>query len=175
MAQYVPLITSFIAVLGALGGAWVANIFNEKRFQAQASLEKETQNKKLILGKAEDLYLLLTTWDKDVFNYQAYQLAVIKGELTKAQFHTFLSEFSARSTHDRLDTLLPLYFPELTPAMAELRRHLDSGNKAYHAHERNDLDTIEARRLLNASVKSTGQAFKELKKSLSAKVHGLIE
>ncbi|EFE3303431.1 hypothetical protein F6362_12960 [Escherichia coli] len=63
MAQYVPLITSFIAVLGALGGAWVANIFNEKRFQAQASLEKETQNKKLILGKAEELYLLLTTWD----------------------------------------------------------------------------------------------------------------
>lgn len=175
MVQYVPLITSFIAVLGALGGAWVANIFNEKRFQAQARLEKDTQNKKLILGKAEELYLLLTTWDKDVFNYQAFQLAVIKGEFTKAQFHTFLSEFSARSTHDRLDTLLPLYFPELIPAMAELRRHLDSGNKAYNAHDRSDIDAPEARRLLSTSIKNTGQAFKELKKALSAKVHGIIE
>lgn len=175
MAQFLPLITSLIAVLGALGGTWVANIFNEKRFKAQAKLEKETQNKKLILEKAEELYLLITTWDKDVFNYQAYQLSVIKGELTKAQFHTFLSELSARETHDRLDTLLPLYFPELMEIMKELRRHLASGNSAYQAYDREVLNATKARSLLNSSMKNTGGSFKKLKGALSAKVHNLFE
>ena len=175
MALYVPLITSLIGVLGALGGAWVANFFSEKRFTAQAALEKSTQNTKFMTGKAEELYLLLTIWDKSVFNYQAYQLAVIKGELTKEQFHAFLSEFNAKDTHDRLDTLLPLYFPELSVNMKELRKYLGLGNSVYDAYDRSDLDSIEAKKLMHESIKNTGKAFKDLKEALSSRVHALIK
>ena len=175
MAQYISLLTSLIGVLGALGGAWVANFFSEKRFTAQAALEKSTQNTKLLTGKGEELYLLLTSWDKSVFNYQAYQLSVVKGELTIAQFNDFLSGFDSKDTHDRLETLLPLYFPELSIHMKELRKHLDLGNKTYRAYENDGLDALVAQKIIYESMINTGKAFKELKNALSARVHEIIK
>ncbi len=175
MDQYVSLISSLIGVLGTLGGAWIANLYSEKRFTAQAVLDKSIQNTKLITSKAEDLYLLLTIWQKYVFNYQNYQVSLVKGEITKDQFYDFLSRSSAKDTHDRLDTLLPIYFPELMRYMNNLKESIALGNDAFESYNKGELRELEARKVILESMKHTNEAFKELKEALSARVHEFIK
>ncbi|HBR6336191.1 hypothetical protein ACJV1Z_01320 [Klebsiella pneumoniae] len=175
MDQYVSLISSLIGVLGTLGGAWIANLYSEKRFTAQAVLDKSIQNTKLITSKAEDLYLLLTIWQKYVFNYQNLQVSLVKGEITKDQFYDFVSRTSVKETHDRLDTLLPIYFPELTQYMKKLRENIALGNDAFDSYDKQELSKSEAYKVVFESMMNTADSFKELKEALSAQVHEFIK
>lgn len=175
MTEYIPLLTAVVGVSGTLIAVWVTNVYNNRRFTEQLAFDKEKENKKLLLSKAEDLHLALTSWDKSVVNYQACQLDVIKGVSSQQEFHQFLSEFANQDIHDRLETALYLYFPDLSHHMKDIQDGLIIGNRAYERFLQNMLSLEQAKAQHRDSIMKVGQSFKALKVDLRNKTHQLLQ
>ncbi|EOG8102395.1 hypothetical protein ACS25O_002428 [Enterobacter ludwigii] len=142
---WTSIITGGIGVLGALSGAFLANIFAEKRWEKQIAYEKGRERINFIRGKGEELHLLLSQWGKSTFLYQLNQLQVVHGNLTEQQFHEIAKDIALeKGMHDRLETLLFLYFSELEPYMKKLREKISEGNTAYDAALKGALNPNEA-------------------------------
>ena len=139
------IITGGIGVLGAFGGACLANVFAENRWTKQIAYEKGRDRINFIRDKGEELHLLLSQWGKTIVIYQLNQLQVINGKLTEQQFHEIAKEITLeKGTHDRLETLLFLYFSELEPLMTTLRQKISDGNAAYDFALKGALNPNEA-------------------------------
>lgn len=77
------IIPGGIGVIGALGGAFLANIFAEKRWAKQIAYEKGREKINIIREKGEELHLLLSQWGKSTLIYQLNQLHVVLGKQTE--------------------------------------------------------------------------------------------
>ncbi|MEK0167951.1 hypothetical protein [Pseudescherichia vulneris] len=158
------IITGGIGVLGALSGAYLANIFAEKRWAKQIAYEKGRERINFIRGKGEELHLLLSQWGKSTFMYQLNQLQVVKGKLTEQQFHELAKDIALeKGMHDRLETLLFLYFSELEPYMKKLREKISEGNSAYDLALRGTLTSSEASRRINLASNEVEVELEKIK------------
>ncbi|GAB2953805.1 hypothetical protein [Hafnia psychrotolerans] len=129
---WAALITALAGLSGGLGGALLANRFADKRWNQQITYEKEKEKAKILREKGEELHVLVSKWSKSTINYQLCQLRVVAGKLTESQFHDVMEKNpSEPGVHDRLETLLFLYFPEFEVHMKSVRNRLSEGNSAY--------------------------------------------
>lgn len=139
------IITGGIGVLGAFGGACLANFFAENRWTKQIAYEKGRDRINIIRDKGEELHLLLSQWGKSILIYQLNQLHVVNGTLTEQHFHEIAKDVTLeKGMHDRLETLLFLYFSELEPLMKKLRQKISDGNSAYDSALKGGLNPKEA-------------------------------
>lgn len=144
------IIPGGIGVIGALGGAFLANIFAEKRWAKQIAYEKGREKINIIREKGEELHLLLSQWGKSTLIYQLNQLHVVLGKQTEQQFHELAKDITlGKGMHDRLETLLFLYFSDLEPFMKKLRDKISDGNSAYDLALRGELTSSEASKRIN--------------------------
>lgn len=170
MADVMPVLTSLIGVIGALSGAWVANRYNEKRFRTQIEIDKQKENKKLLISKAEELHLCVTSWDKAIFSYHLHQVSVVTGKIHESQLNEYLASLNTKETHDRLENLLSLYFRDLRPHMVSVRKQLKRNNAAFDRFSAGKLGSTEALSELEQASKEIGKLLDLLKLDLQGKV-----
>lgn len=129
---WAALITALSGLTGALGGAFLANFFAERRWQKQNEYDKEKERISFLRDKGEELHILFSRWAKSTLIFQLNQLSVARGSLSEREFHELAKDIALEpGAHDRVETLLFLYFPELQPDMVELRGKISNGNSTF--------------------------------------------
>lgn len=121
IAASAALTASLIAGSFALLGAWLNHKFSDKRFKEQLASESAKDNKRLYLEKGEELHSLLTTWGNTVFtNFIADQSFFI-GRLSQGQRDEVLKDKFDPEVFTRINTLMSIYFTELSPEFERIR------------------------------------------------------
>ncbi|UJL38423.1 hypothetical protein [Pantoea agglomerans] len=160
---FTATISSFSGIVGALGGAFLANRFAEKRWEKQNAYDDEAQKKKILREKGEELHVLVTEWAKATANYQLSQLSVSKGKYGEKMHIEVMQKLFKDGRHDRLETLLFLYFSSLTSHMDEARKYLNMSNLAYDNFLIDNLDSDAASKIIDKAIGKTGDALDELR------------
>lgn len=131
----IQIITSIFgvsgALIGAFGGALLANHFAEKRFLKQAKQDAEKEKKKLLISKTEELHILISKWSKYIYTLHIYRQRMLLNEMTLSDFYIKSAALKLEDgVHDRLEALIYLYFPSFEPDLLEVRKLLNLSNKA---------------------------------------------
>lgn len=61
------IITPLVRLVGAFGGAFLANHFADERWQKQVQYEASKESLKVVRDKGEELYTLCCRWEKMFF------------------------------------------------------------------------------------------------------------
>jgi len=131
MISFIPLFAALIGFISALSGVFIANKFNERRFLAQVSYEQDKASRALLLSKAEDLHLHILRWSKALYGYQFHQISFAQGNISQEAVYNHLESMNSKDDHDKVETLLNLYFVELVPHMKSIRNSLSKANEIY--------------------------------------------
>ncbi|MCP1629634.1 hypothetical protein J2T25_002585 [Citrobacter amalonaticus] len=138
-----------LALTGVILGAFLTFFFQQITLNRQRKHDRQKEMDKLLREKGEELHQLLSQWGKSTLLYQLNQLNVVKGILTEQQFNEIAKDITLeKGSHDRLETLLFLYFSELEPFMVKVRRSIENGNSAYDLALRGVKNIKEASKLL---------------------------
>ncbi|NUL39395.1 hypothetical protein [Kosakonia sacchari] len=129
------IITSLLgvsgALIGAFGGAFLANHFAEKRFLKQAQQDAEKEKKKLLMSKTEELHILISKWSKFISNLHLYRRSMLLNKITLHDYYTSTAALELENgVHDRLEALIYLYFPSFEADLLEVKKLFKISNKA---------------------------------------------
>lgn len=131
------LITACTGLIGALGGAILANKFAEKRWLNQVKHEDSNEKEKVLRDKGEELYVLLGRWSKLIFLVQLAQIRYVKSNREWSGYEDHVQQLGFEpGAHDRILTLLELYFTELAPLMDQVRSHIQTSNSLHENFKR---------------------------------------
>ncbi|MEP8640658.1 hypothetical protein [Enterobacter kobei] len=151
-----------IGALSALCGAFLANKFADQRWEKQISYEKEKEKNKVMREKGEDLHSLISRWQKYIGIYQLNQLFVLRGKITEAQRQDLQAKESLESgLHDRLETLLFIYFTELESNLSKIKELLSRGNTIYQRTIKGNLDHEHAYKEIDACAQQVQDIFQK--------------
>lgn len=128
------IITSLIgvggALIGAFGGALVANHFAEKRFLKQVHQDAEKEKKKLLISKTEELHILISKWSKYISSLHLYRRSMLSNKISLNDFYAHSAAIELENgVHDRLEALIYLYFPSFEADLLEVKKLLNMSNK----------------------------------------------
>jgi len=159
------VVTPFISVLGTLGGVSLGYIFNERRTTTQNEIEERKENRKNFLLKGEELYQLLSEWAKYINGLQLLYLQVARrvnpyDDISK--YHE-TNQHIAR-IHDRLDTLIGLYFSDMLPQLDEITKEISSSTREFrniYGTKGNPDDLISFGLSINKRLKDLRASIKE--------------
>lgn len=156
MAIQIPwreLLTPFVGLVGAFGGALLANHFADVRWQRQIEYESKKDSLKVIRDKGEELYTLLCRWEKMLFLIQMAQIRYIKSQREWAGFNEYIESISlGPGVYDRLESLLHIYFYELTPRLGKIRGEMKKCNDVFERFKRGlQTDVEESTKNINQS------------------------
>lgn len=146
IAASAALIASTIAGTFALLGAWLNHRFSNKRYEEQKFHDAAKDNKRLYLEKGEELHSLLTKWGNSAFAERLSGRGFIEGGFTKEQSLEFLKDKQDFSTHQRIKTLIDIYFNDITVIFNSARTIPLAAGDIKDAYERGELMRIEAYR-----------------------------
>lgn len=125
MTNYISLIQvvcgAFLAGGFALFGAWLNNRSNNIRLTMQLTHETTKAKSNLMIDRGEELFLLLVKWRKMVNSIDNYELQVVRKIITRAQFNEKTAVSDLKTDFDRMETLMSLYFPNITIMFNEAR------------------------------------------------------
>lgn len=134
---WAALITACTGLIGALGGAILANKFAEKRWLNQIKHETSNEKAKILREKGEELYVLLGRWSKLIFLVQLAQIKYVKSNRDWSGYQDHVSQLDFEpGAHDRLLTLLELYFTELKSLMDQVSSHIQTSNSLHENFKR---------------------------------------
>ncbi|WP_413730814.1 hypothetical protein [Sodalis sp. RH22] len=136
MKELIPVLTAFLGALFTFMITYFSNKWSDKRFDKQLSYEKDKENKKLLLEKGEQLDVLISIWSKSIFSYQMCQMKVMRGNLTSEGMMESLKLQNPKNDHDRMESLLHIYFPELLSHLDKAKAELALGNAAFDSFEK---------------------------------------
>lgn len=127
----IPFLTSIIGVLGTIGGVWITQYYSNQRSDKESAKAESRDNKKLILTKGEEAYHHFTEFRTLVLNIQTYQAAIAGGQLTDEDFQKYSSEQDAGKAHNRLQTLIKVYFPDGSNLWDSLLNNINNCTRIY--------------------------------------------
>lgn len=156
MAIQIPwreILTPIVGLVGAFGGAFLANHFADVRWQKQIEYESKKDSLKVIRDKGEELYTLLCRWEKMLFLIQMAQIRYIKSQREWAGFNEYIQSISLGSgVYDRLESLLHIYFYELTPRLGMIQGEMKKCNDLFeHFQKGLKIDVEESTKNINQS------------------------
>nr|DAQ27077.1 MAG TPA: TMPIT-like protein [Caudoviricetes sp.] len=149
-----------IGALSALCGAFLANKFADQRWEKQISYEKEKEKNKVMREKGEELHSLISRWQKYIGIYQLNQLLVLRGKITETQRQDLQAKEPLESgLHDRLETILFIYFPELGTNLSKIKEFLEIGNSTYLKTMKGNLNDEHAYKEIDACAMKVQETF----------------
>lgn len=110
---WAALITGVAGVVGALGGAYLANLFAEKRWSEQVKHDLEKDKKKIMREKGEEALITFKKWEKELYFFNASRIGYIQGAISEESLNKTIDEKVDPTTHGILDVLVSIYFNEL--------------------------------------------------------------
>lgn len=172
LTEWMLIVTPVLGVLGTLGGVWLGYLFNERKSVRQEATEKRKQNKKLVLQKGEELHQLVLEWSKAVASQHVYYSSIIVGHCSQDDLTNFLKEANVGRVHDRLETLLKIYFPDLEYLLVNAQQSMFKASDAFRAAFRK---TDKVPELMIKSATETEHHLKELREVLSRKLSSMVK
>lgn len=147
------IITPIVGLVGAFGGALLANHFADERWQKQVQYEASKESSKVVRDKGEELYTLCCRWEKMLFLIQMAQIRYIKSQREWDGFNDYINTISlGPGVFDRLESLLHIYFYELTPRIGLIQSEMKKCNELYENYRRGLItDVEESSRIINQS------------------------
>ncbi|EMG9490871.1 hypothetical protein V5394_004357 [Serratia marcescens] len=137
-------IGSITALLGAFGGAFLANKFADDRWEKQISHDKEKERNRVLRDKGEELHTLIGRWEKLIFLVQMAQVRYVRSMREWDGFNEYIESISLEpGVHDRLESLLHLYFYDLVPLLGKTRMAMKHSNEIFENYRRGLLTDIE--------------------------------
>ena len=169
------IITSLLGVSGALvgafGGAFLANHFAEKRFLKQAQQDAEKEKKKLLVSKTEELHILLSKWAKYITSIHLYRRSMIINKITVHDYYNNVAAVELEDgVHDRLEALISLYFPYFEADLLEVKELLSTSNKAEDSVLRHRIDSEEAFKIIDGCGIKLEKKFIQMNKNLVSSI-----
>jgi hypothetical protein len=145
--------TPIVGLMGAFGGAFLANYFADKRWQKQVEHEAQKDSVKVIREKGEELYTLCCRWEKMLFLIQMAQIRYIKSNREWNGFKEYIESVSlGPGVYDRLESLLHIYFYELTPRLGMIRGEMGKCNNVFDNFKKGLMTNIdESTKIINQS------------------------
>lgn len=127
-----PVISAIItvsgALLGAFGGAYLANRFADTRYVKQIQAEKGRDENKLLIAKGEELYLALSKWKRQNYFYFFAKVGYLNNQMTQDEHEALINERVDPNVHDNVDSLTGFYFPELSADLKVITDRQTSAN-----------------------------------------------
>ncbi|WP_157962104.1 hypothetical protein [Rahnella sp. NRRL B-41462] len=135
MQSVLPLIQSVItvsgALIGAFGGAYLANRFAEVRYRKQVDREDEKERTKFYREKGEELYLILSKWRKEHYFLQTGRMCFLQGTYTKDQLKDLINSHVDPETHVKAGVLIALYFIDFEERLKKTHSIIEKSNVVY--------------------------------------------
>lgn len=161
------IITVSGALIGAFGGAHLANHFAERRFEKQTIADVEKEKKKLLGEKVEELHVLISKWSKYIANINIARLSYLAGKITNDSYKDLVGKMDVESgVHDRIEALIYIYFPEFDNHLKQVRELLSTCNDAEFKFNRRELDRNAAFGLVNNCAEELDKLFINMNKKL---------
>ncbi|MHA7847127.1 hypothetical protein [Serratia sp. D1N4] len=143
MKELLPVLTAFLGGFFSFLVMFKTNKWNDERIKVQIEHERQKEVRKLMIDKGEVLYTLFSEWTKLIINYQLCLIRVAKGSITKNQMNEVMSSASNKGSHDKLITLLNLYFPTLTSDFEIANQYRSESVSASIEYEQNKIKASE--------------------------------
>jgi len=128
---------AIIGALSALAGAFLANMFAEKRWNKQLVHEAEKERRTLIRTKGEELFRALRKWEKELYFFNASRIGYLQGVVPHKEVIKIVDEKIDPLTHGSVDILFALYFEHLTPELEALHKQVTKVNQHFHRNDQN--------------------------------------
>lgn len=165
------IITSLLgvsgALIGAFGGAFLANHFAEKRSTKQAQHDAAKEKKKLLISKTEELHILISKWSKFISNLHNNRLRLLSGDISINDYHNNIVSLELENgVHDRLEALIYLYFPSLESDILEVKSLLRASNKTEHDVLKHRIEIGEASQIISDCSTKLENKFVQMNKQL---------
>ncbi|MCM7497976.1 hypothetical protein [Enterobacter kobei] len=169
------MITSLLgvssALIGAFGGAILANHFAEKRYLKQTQQDAEKEKKKLLISKTEELHILLSKWTKYISNIHLYRLSLLMNKINLHDYYTNVAALELESgLHDRIEALIFLYFPFFESDLLEVRKLLTASNNAEDRVLNHRMERDEAFKIIDDCGKKLEKKFLQMNKKLVSSI-----
>lgn len=105
--------------------------------EKQLAHERELKNWEVQQERGEELYGLIEVWSKAIFSMHLPLYSVMKGEATYNEYLDLFNsyEFDKRYDPNRLEMLIPVYFPSLLPLWETARARLEQHNAVVSDHK----------------------------------------
>jgi len=159
------------ALIGAFGGAFLANRFAEKRFFKQTQLDAEKDMKKLLVSKTEELHILISKWSKYISSLHMYRSSLLLNKITLADFYKHSAALELESgVHDRLEALIYLYFPSFEPDLLEVKDLLKISNRTENDVLHHRINSEEAYEIIDDCGTQLERKFVQMNKKLISSV-----
>lgn len=177
-----PVISAIItvsgALIGAFGGAYLANRFADSRYVKQIQAEKDRDEKKILIAKGEELYLALSKWKRQNYFFFLARVGFLNNQMTQDEHESLINSRVDPSVHDTVDSLTGFYFPAFTSDLKVITDRQDSANNTYKSIMDN-LARISNEELVakNLSIDEDGvfvsQKISDLRERLRAEIMGV--
>lgn len=159
------------ALIGAFGGAFLANRFAEKRFFKQTQLDAEKDKKKLLASKTEELHILISKWSKYISNLHMYRSSLLLNKITVADFYKNSAALELENgVHDRLEALIYLYFPTFETELLEVKELLKISNHTENEVLHHRINGEEAYKIIDDCGTKLEKKFVQMNKKLVSSV-----
>lgn len=130
--SWVPSITNLTSVLVALISIGLGFVLNSIASQRQRKNDERRQNKMVLIQKGEELHQLISEWSKFVNSHNLLRMSVAEGKITNEQMNDILDTKNIGRVHDRLDTILRIYFPSLSVYLELISKELEKVNTFFN-------------------------------------------
>lgn len=131
---WAAVITALAGVIGALGGAFLANFFADKRWDKQIEHERGKEHEALMRVKGEETYLTLKRWGKELYFFNSSRIGHVQGVISLDEVNKTIDEKVSPDTHVKLDVLFAVYFSDLSQDLESIHRQTNELNKCFHKY-----------------------------------------
>ncbi|WP_449567083.1 hypothetical protein [Lelliottia nimipressuralis] len=129
---WASLITNLTSVLVSLISVGLGFMLNSRASQRQRKSDERRQSKVLIIQKGEELHQLVSEWAKFVNSHNLLRMSIAEGKITHEQMNDMLDTKTIGRVHDRLDTILRIYFPNLLVNLKSISKEIDKVNDFFN-------------------------------------------
>lgn len=129
---WASVITAASGMIGALGGALLTNRFSEKRWDKQVEHDQSKEQRRFLQTKGEETFQTFKKWENELFFYNASRIGYLQGNITKDSMMETIDDKVTPETHIKLNTLISLYFDELSNDYDLIRNQVALVNDLFH-------------------------------------------
>jgi hypothetical protein len=128
---WASVVTAAAGIIGAFGGALLTNFFSEKRWDKQVQHEQSKEKRKFLQTKGEETFQTFKKWENELFFYNASRIGYLQGAVTKEYMMETIDMKVTPETHIKLNTLISLYFDELSDDYDLIRKQVALVNESF--------------------------------------------
>lgn len=170
IAAGAALLSALIAGGFAILSSWLNNTQNNHRLSTQLNHEKNKESRKLFIEKGEELHSCVEKWTESCYAQLLSGRKFLNGEITLEQRASLLEPYEDKVNSSRLNTLMGIYFFELSELKVQCDAALDKCVNALKINPAKRVSLIETHNNFDEGYKAFQNASDKFLVQLQAKL-----